>query len=208
MDTRDERTLRKAAVCTRDDMLSAHETGEVRDAPRDQLRVFHGVRRMRHDRQTSYPLAFSQHDLILDDYRQEFRALQIDPGELMRPLGPSLPFAGISKGLLARTYRHAFLVLRQVCLCTAYLQALTGLVVLYTEQYRLRPRSTGPPPAVMLESIHKLAQELHAPLMALRRLDEPVAWRSDEDIPNALRQFDAGAFLLLSVRFKTSGTAQ
>ena len=49
METRDERALRKAAVCTRDDMLSAHETGEIRDAPRDQLWVFHGVRRMSHN---------------------------------------------------------------------------------------------------------------------------------------------------------------
>ncbi|MDH3599683.1 MAG: hypothetical protein OEU26_08625 [Candidatus Tectomicrobia bacterium] len=145
-------------------------------------------------RQSASPMVFSQPDSMLDEYRQALKALQIDSGEWVGPLEPSLPFAGISKGLLARSYRHAFLVLRQVCLCTAYLQALTGLAVLYTEQYRLRPQSTVVTPAVVLDSIHKLAQELHAPLMALRQLDEPVAWRSNEDVPDVVRQFDAGTF--------------
>lgn len=166
------------------------------------LRFYQAKTRLLQDvRQTSFALVLSQPDSILDEYREAIKAFHIDPGEVVDPLGPSLPFARISKGLLARSYRHAFLLLRQVCLCTAYLQALTALVVLYTEQYRQRP--TGPTPAAMLESIHKLARELHAPLLALRRLEEPVIWRRDEDIPNALRQFDADAFLQNTIRTET-----
>ena len=166
------------------------------------LRFYQAKTRLLQDaRQTSFPLVFGQSDSIGDEYRQALKAFHLDLGEVVDPLGPSLPFAGMSKGLLARSYRHAFRLLRQVCLCTAYLQALTALVVLYTEQYRQRP--TGPTPAAMLESIHKLARELHAPLMALRRLEEPVTWRSDEDIPDALRQFDAGAFLQDTTRTET-----
>ena len=74
-----------------------------------------------------------------------------------------------------------------------------------TDRSRLRPRSTGAPPAVVLDSIHKLAQALRAPLMALRRLDEPVAWRRDEDVPDAIRQFDAIAFWQDARRTETVG---
>ena len=161
------------------------------------------TRLLQNIRQTSSPLDLSHHDTIRDAYRQEIEGLHPNPDELMRPLCPSLPFTGISKGLLARSYRHAFLVVQQVCTCAVYLQALTALIVLYTEAYRQGQRPTGPTPSAVLDTIHKLAQELQVPLMALRQLDEPVLWRCDEDIPTAIRHFDAEAFLQDAIRAET-----
>lgn len=168
------------------------------------LRFYQAKTRLLHAvRNTASPSVLRDHDTIRDHYRQELEVLQPDNGEFVELLGLSLPFPGLSKSLLARSYRHAFLVMRQMCTCAAYLQALTGLVVLYTDQYRLHPLPTGPTPAVVLDTIHKLAQELQEPLRALRRMDEPLAWRSDEDIPASVRHFDAQAFLQDIVRTKT-----
>jgi hypothetical protein len=168
------------------------------------LRFYQAKTRLLHTlRESASPLALSDHNTILDHYQQELQGLQLDNGALVRPPDPSLPFPGVSKGLLARSYRHAFLVTRQMCMCAIYLQALTGLVVLYTEQYRQRPRPTGPTPAQMLDIIHKLEQALQEPLVALRQMEEPVAWRSDTDIPAPVRHFDARAFLQDVIRTET-----
>jgi hypothetical protein len=154
-------------------------------------------------REGSSPLDLSHHDTMLDHYQQELKGLRLDNGDLVGALDPALPFPGISKGLLARSYRHAFLMVRQLCMCAIYLQALTGLVVLYTEQYRQRPLPTGPTPAAVLDIIHKLEQALQEPLVSLHQMEEPVVWRSDTDIPEPVRHFDASAFLQVAIRTET-----
>jgi hypothetical protein len=168
------------------------------------LRFYQAKTRLLHTlRESSSPLDLSHHDTILDHYQQELKSLRLDNGDVVGSSDPALPFAGISKGLLARSYRHAFLVVRQMCMCAIYLQALTGLVVLYTEQYRQRPLPTRPTPAAVLDIIHKLEQALQEPLVALRQMEEPVIWRSDTDIPAPVRHFDANAFLQDAMRTGT-----
>jgi hypothetical protein len=168
------------------------------------LRFYQAKTRLLHIlRESASPLDLSHHDAMLDHYQQELKGLRLDHGDRAGLSDSALPFAGISKGLLARSYRHAFLVVRQMCLCAIYLQALTGLVVLYTEQYRQRPLPTGPTPAAVLDIIHKLEQALQEPLVALRQMEEPVVWRSDTDIPAPVRHFDASAFWQDAMRTET-----